>query len=270
MTPTKERQRAAARARLERQMAERKAAARKRRRAQITVAAAAVFVLVVAGGVWAVVHFGGGDDEPATTAANATCSFSELPDDAKTPQVKDVGLPPGTVPNTGTQIMNVNTSAGTIKVKMNRAEAPCIAANFAYLAEKSFYNDTKCHRAFEGMLQCGDPSAKGKGWRDTDGTGGPSYRFPDENLPINDKPAYPRGTMAMANSGENTNGSQFFFIYKDTELDGAQYAVVGTLDEASLKVLDEIGKAGIDSAEGVGHPKKEVVIKSVTLDPPVE
>jgi peptidyl-prolyl cis-trans isomerase B (cyclophilin B) len=158
---------------------------------------------------------------------------------------------------------------GTLNVKMNLVKAPCIAANFRNLAEKNVLNDSKCHRAFPGMLQCGDPSAKGAGWRKTDGTGGPSYRFPDENLPTNDKPAYPRGVVAMANSGPGTNGSQFFFISKDTELNGPNYAVVGTIDDAGLKILDEVDKAGSDGSggDGSGHPKKEVVIKSITMQP---
>ncbi|WP_249714424.1 peptidylprolyl isomerase [Rhizomonospora bruguierae] len=270
MTSTRERQRAAARARLERQMSERAAAARKRRQVQTGIGAGVAVLLVAAGAVWAVAKFAGGDDKPAATANGATCAWTEVPPEERSPQVVDAGLPPTTdLPNNGTQVMKVDTNLGALNVKINLAKAPCIAANFRNLASKNILNDSRCHRAFPGMLQCGDPSAKGTGWRETDGTGGPSYRFEDENLPTNDKPAYPRGVVAMANSGPGTNGSQFFFISQDTELNGPNYAVIGTVDEDGLKILDEVDKEGNDAAggDGTGHPKKDVTIKSITMEP---
>jgi peptidyl-prolyl cis-trans isomerase B (cyclophilin B) len=270
VTSTRERQRAAARARLERQMSERAAAARRRRQIQAGIGAGVAVLLVAAGTVWLVAKYGGGDDKPAATASGATCTWTEVPKEQRTPQVVDAGTPPTSgVPNDGTQIMKVDTNLGALNVKINLSEAPCIAASFRQLADKKLLNDTKCHRSFPGMLQCGDPSAKGKGWRKTDGTGGPSYRFADENLPTNDKPAYPRGVVAMANSGPGTNGSQFFFISQDTELNGPNYAVIGTVDETGLKILDDVDKAGNDAAggDGTGHPKKEVTIKSIVMEP---
>jgi peptidyl-prolyl cis-trans isomerase B (cyclophilin B) len=121
------------------------------------------------------------------------------------------------------------------------------------------------------MLQCGDPNAKGKGYRESDGTGGPTYSFADENLPTNERPAYPAGVMAMANSGPNTNGSQFFFIYQDVQLQPA-YTVVGKIAPEGLKVLAEATKAGHDGAfdpqPGGGHPKSEVIIKDVKVGAP--
>jgi len=281
VSPTKDRQRAAARARLEREMAARAAKARKRRQLQAGIGAGVAALLVIVGAVWLVTSLGG-DDSPAPTAqasgsaAPAGCKWNPLVDPAVTPQptppatVRDVGTPPTSgEPRTGTQILNITTNLGVIKVKMDLTKAPCIASSFAHLSAKNLYNDTKCHRAFTGMLQCGDPSAKGKGWRTTDGTGGPAYRYADENLPVGQRPAYPRGTLAMANSGEATNGSQFFFILRDTDLDGPKYSVVGTIVEG-LNILDDVDKAGNDGSggQGTGHPKKEVVIKSVTLDPP--
>lgn len=280
MSPSTDRQRAAARARLEREMAARAEAARRRRQIQISVAAGVAVLLLILGSVW--VFTRGGDDEqgqpaaqPSTPATDPGCVWNPWPDPSASPApspappVKDVGTPPTSGhPRSGTQILTISTNLGDIKVKMDLAKSPCIAANFAYLASKDFYQGTKCHRAFEGMLQCGDPFAKGPGWRDTDGQGGPAYKFPDENLPIDHRPTYPRGTMAMANSGPGTNGSQFFFIYKDTNLDGPNYSVVGTIIEG-LDLLDEVGKEGTDAGDGgAGHPKKEVVITSVSVDPP--
>ncbi|NHW87730.1 peptidylprolyl isomerase, partial [Escherichia coli] len=79
------------------------------------------------------------------------------------------------------------------------------------------------------VLQCGDPSATGDGWRDTDGTGGPSYRMAEENLPTDKRPPYPAGVIAMANSGQpSSSGSQFFIVYGDSPLD-PNYTVLGTI-----------------------------------------
>src|SRR5947209_6377383 len=103
---------------------------------------------------------------------------------------------------------------------LDTAAAPCTVNNFRSLIARHFYDNTPCHRlTTQGIyvLQCGDPSGKG--------TGGPGYTFADENL----KGAkYPRGTVAMANSGPGTNGSQFFLVYKDTQLD-PNYTPFGTI-----------------------------------------
>lgn len=280
MSPTKDRQRAAARARLEREMAVRAEAARKRRQLQIGISAGVTVLVLVLGVVWLVVKTGGDDKSnptanPSASASAAGCIWTPFPDPnvspapSPAPPVKDVGKPPTSgEPRTGTEILTVSTNLGDIKIKMNLAKSPCIAANFTYLASKNFYNDTKCHRAFDGMLQCGDPFAKGPGWREQDGQGGPTYKFADENLPTDLRPPYPRGTMAMANSGPGTNGSQFFFIYKDTDLNGPNYSVVGTITEG-LDLLDAVGKEGTDGGDaGEGHPKKEVTIKSISVTAP--
>ena len=112
--------------------------------------------------------------------------------------------------------------------KLDPSKAKCAVESFTYLAGKKFFDNTPCHRLYLGsLLQCGDPSGKG--------TGGPSYRFPDENTPppaaapSTDPSAdpsaaaatsvlYPAGTVAMANSGADTNGSQFFLVFKDVKL----------------------------------------------------
>lgn len=278
MSPTKDRQRATARARLEREMAARAEAAQRRRRTQASVAAGVTVLLLLLGGVWLWNSMGDDKGQPGaqpSSSAAAGCAWSPYPDPSASPApspappIKDVGMPPTSgEPRSGTQILTISTNLGDIKVKMNLAKSPCVAANFAFLASKDFYNDTKCHRAFPGMLQCGDPTAKGPGWRDTDGQGGPGYKFGDENLPADQRPAYPRGTMAMANSGPGTNGSQFFFISRDTSLNGPNYAVVGTIVEG-LDLLDAVDKEGTDGGDaGEGHPKKEVVIKSVSVSAP--
>lgn len=274
MTSTRERQRAAARARLEREMAERAAKARQRRRLQAILGAAVGVLLVVAGSVWAFVALGddGKSDTPAS--AKADCAWTELPANERPPQVKDVGLPPTSVTNTGTQTMTIDTGVGTITAKVDLSAAPCTAASFTHLASKNFFNNTKCHRLVtQGLqvLQCGDPSATGKGYRETDGTGGPSYRFAEENLPTDKRPPYPAGAIAMANSGQpGSTGSQFFIVYGDSQLN-PDYTVVGTVT-GGLDVVKQVGAAGHDNAYGQqaggGHPKKEVVIKSLTMSSP--
>jgi peptidyl-prolyl cis-trans isomerase B (cyclophilin B) len=272
VTSTRERQRAAARARLAKEMAERAAAAHKRRQRQAIIGAGVALVLVVGGVIWLVTSMGG--DSGKTTAADASgttsCTWTQVPAEQRTPTTKDVGAPQPTVPNVGTQVMTVDTSFGPVTINMDLAKSPCSAASFSYLASKNFWDGTKCHRMFPGMLQCGDPTAKGKGYRKTDGTGGPSYRYANENLPTNELPPYPAGVVALANSGADTNGSQFFFIYQDVQL-RPDYTVLGKVTGG----LDNIKKAtaagddgAFDPQPGGGHPKSDIEIKTVTVAPP--
>lgn len=104
----------------------------------------------------------------------------------------------------------LKTSQGSITVKMLTDKAPCTTYSFRFLAERDYFNRSHCHRLTTQrlyVLQCGDPTGTG--------SGGPGYSFPDENLT---GATYPAGTLAMANAGPNTNGSQFFFVWKDTKL----------------------------------------------------
>ncbi|MEV4756757.1 peptidylprolyl isomerase [Micromonospora sp. NPDC049559] len=277
MTSTRERQRAAARARLEKEMAERAARARLRRRRQAIVGAGVVVLLVVAGTAWLVVSLSDNDKKSNTAAPAAgttQCSWTELPPEQRSPQIKDVGLPPLTAKNTGSQVMTIDTNLGPITAKLNLSAVPCTAASFTHLAEKKFFDNTKCHRLVtEGLkvLQCGDPSATGNGWRETDGTGGPSYRMAEENLPTDKRPPYPEGIIAMANSGQpGSTGSQFFIVYGDSQLDPA-YTVLGTVT-GGMDIVKQVGAAGDDGAfaqqAGGGHPKKEVVIKTLAMSAP--
>jgi peptidyl-prolyl cis-trans isomerase B (cyclophilin B) len=275
VTSTRERQRAAARARLEREMAERAAKARKRRQTQAIIGAGAALLLVVAGSVWLATSLGG-DDKKQNTAGSGggdvQCAFTELPQEQRTKEIKDVGLPAAQQPNTGTQTMTIDTNLGPITAKVDRAAVPCTAASFTHLASKNFFDNTKCHRLVtEGIkvLQCGDPSATGQGWRKTDGTGGPSFRMAEENLPTDKRPAYPEGVIAMAKTQEpGSTGSQFFIVYGDSQLDPS-YTVLGTIT-GGMDTIKQVAAAGSDNANqpGDGHPKKEVVIKKLTMSAP--
>ncbi len=166
--------------------------------------------------------------------------------------------------------VSMSTDQGNIGLLLNNAEAPCTVNSFASLAQKGFFDDTVCHRlttaAGLGVLQCGDPSGTG--------SGGPGYQFaneyPTNQYPKND-PAlqnavlYPRGTLAMANAGSDTNGSQFFLVYKDSKLP-PNYTVFGTIDETGLATLDKIAESGVAGGGEDGKPATEVKVKSVLLD----
>ena len=273
MTSTRERQRAAARARLAKEMADRQTVAHKRRQRQAFIGAGVALLIVAGGVIWLVSSLGDDKSTAASdpSAAPVSCAWTEVPADQRTPTTKDVGVPPTTTPPTsGNQVMTVDTSFGPVEVTMNLAKSPCTAAAFSFMASKNFWDGTKCHRMFPGMLQCGDPSAKGAGYRDSDGTGGPSFRYANENLPVDDRPAYPEGVVALANSGPDTNGSQFFFIYQDVEL-SPDYTVLGKVTKGleNIKKATEAGHDGaFDPSPGGGHPKSDIEIKSIKVAEP--
>ncbi|GAB7052529.1 peptidylprolyl isomerase [Catenuloplanes indicus] len=273
MSSIKERQqRAAARAKLEREMAARKEAAARKRKNLWIVASASAAVLVVAAGVLIAVTVLRGDDDETTTspvaAGTTTCAWTAAPDQGQGTTV-DVGMPPASASNVGKSVMSVTTNFGVVDVTLDKTKSPCAVESFTYLSGKKFFDGTKCHRMFPGMLQCGDPSAKGKGYRETDGTGGPAYRYSNEYLPTTDIPPYPAGVVALANSGaDGTNGSQFFFIYEDTEL-SPDYTIIGKVSDAGLAVLKKATEKGHDGAfdpsPGGGHPKEDINIQTVTV-----
>jgi peptidyl-prolyl cis-trans isomerase B (cyclophilin B) len=268
VSSTISRERAAARARLERQMAEKLDRARKRRQRNMVIGAAAAVVLVAGGIVWAIAAMPK-KANTATSADDVSCIWT--PDDAtQNPDLKDVGAPPtGKAPHTGTQTMTLETSLGQIQIEMNTAKAPCTARSMTYLAGKGFFDNTKCHRlTTEGIkvLQCGDPAGKG--------TGGPTYKMAEENLPnfIDDSKNYPIGTIAMANTGQpGSSGSQFFIVYGDTPLPG-KYTVLGKVTKG-LELVQDAAKAGAtkDGKDATdGEPKTPVLISKVTVTPPAE
>ncbi len=165
---------------------------------------------------------------------------------------------------------SITTNRGGIGLELDNAKAPCTVNNFASLAQQGFFDDTTCHRLTTssslGVLQCGDPTGIG--------TGGPGYRFPNE-YPTNQfrlsDPAlqtpllYPRGTLAMANKGLGTNGSQFFLVYEDSMLPPT-YTVFGTIDKTGLATLDKIAAGGVVDGGDDGKPAQTVTIDSVRLD----
>lgn len=188
---------------------------------------------------------------PAATSTGATvkCAYRTTSQPAKRvdpPSVADV-------PATGTSVVTLTFASGPVQITLDRAAAPCTAHSFESLAQQGYFSGTKCHRlATQGMfiLQCGDPTGSG--------SGGPGYTFDDE---LAQTKGYPKGTVAMANAGRNTNGSQFFLVYADTTLP-PNYTVFGRMDEKGTGVVASMAAQGTDQSEatGVGHPKADTTI----------
>ena len=137
----------------------------------------------------------------------------------------------------------LKTNCGDIVFKTYGAKAPLTVTAMSYLANSKYFDNSICHRIVTAgiyIIQCGDPTASG--------SGGPQWTVPDENLPtgnVTDN-LYPAGTVAMANSGPNTNGSQFFFTYKDNSQLAASYTVWGKVIKG-LDILNYIASKGIGS-----------------------
>jgi cyclophilin family peptidyl-prolyl cis-trans isomerase len=152
----------------------------------------------------------------------------------------------------------IETSLGKIKVKFYNADAPATVDNFLKLADQKFYDGTKFHRVIKDfMIQGGDPNSK-SGDPATWGMGGPGYSFKDE---INSHKLI-RGSLAMANSGPNTNGSQFFIVTAGATpwLDGI-HTNFGEVTEG-MDVVDKIQNAKTGAGD---RPVEDVVIKSINL-----
>jgi peptidyl-prolyl cis-trans isomerase B (cyclophilin B) len=183
-----------------------------------------------------------GDDLP-TVGFSGTCNYEATGSAAKT-----VDLPPTSeISNEGTVDFTLTLTegdlTGPVRVTMDRSNAPCAVNSFESLVKQDYYTGTTCHRLVPGfVLQCGDPSGIGNG--------GPGYRYDDE-LTGNEK--YTTGTVAMANAGPNTNGSQFFFMLADNPSMAASYTVLGHVsDDASLAILKQIEAAGLDPNDSKG------------------
>jgi peptidyl-prolyl cis-trans isomerase B (cyclophilin B) len=271
------RERQLARERYERQQA-RRAASRARRRRWQQVTAAVVAVLLVIGGVAALAALLG--DDKGTAAAEPTTSPTDTasPSESTSPSpsasaagctytpaagqpAKDVGSPTykaatAKKPFTAT----LKTNQGDVVVEMATTKAPCTTNSFRFLATKGYYDGTSCHRLTTEnlfVLQCGDPLGTGGG--------GPGYQFGVENAPADG--TFPAGSIAMARTADpNTNGSQFFIVYKETQLptDSGGYSIFGTVTKG-LDVIDKVAAAGVTGGTADGKPALPVTIESVTI-----
>lgn len=241
----------------------------RRRRRTLIGSAAAAALLVTGGAAYAGTQlFGdeGGSEAAAAASPSASGGPGQTPgvcrfikDDSAPPEVKKK-LPKVDPPKADVGMAKyratIETNRGEIVMDLDGTAAPCATGSFRHLAEEGFYEDAPCHRLTTTgifVLQCGDPSGTG--------LGGPGYRFANENT---QGATYPRGTVAMAHSQQpDSNGSQFFIVYKEGGLQ-PDYTPFGTVVEG-LDIVDDVAKAGVGGGEGGETPKRDVVVKKVTV-----
>ncbi len=294
MAGNPERERRRARERFEQQRAARlERHRRNRKRAGIGVAVLCVLGLIA--GVSVALVGGGGTSvaSPKSTAkatasasasASATTSAAAVTEPAQhctytsdsSGAVVKIAPPTASPDYKAAYTASVNTNLGPVKIDLLNSKATCTVNSFVHLAADDFWNNTQCHRVSDSeglyMLQCGDPTAKASEKLScssaTLGTGGPGYEYASENLPTagsSGSVVYKAGTVAMANGGGATNGSQFFLVFKNTTL-GPDYTPFGTIT-SGLNILQNVGKAGTTCtySAGGGVPKEKVIIDSVSI-----
>ena len=169
-----------------------------------------------------------------------------------------VELPNAGITESNKASITFTTNQGEIVIETTPALAPLTVNVMAALAQKNYFDNTICHRlTTEGIfvLQCGDPTGTG--------TGGPGFNIPDENLPQPTENNYPAGTVAMANAGPGTSGSQFFLVYQDTTL-GPDYTIWGSIT-SGLDILQTIASAGVVDGGADGAPLTGVTIESTKV-----
>jgi len=179
-------------------------------------------------------------DKAKTQSANMAKQYSKIP---------EMTIDPGKI-----YTADVSTSYGNFQIELFAENTPVTVNNFVVLARDGFYNGTPFHRIIKDfMIQGGDPLG--------DGTGGPGYKFADEKITLD----YKKGMVAMANSGPNTNGSQFFIMHQDNNLP-KNYVIFGQVVKG-MEVIDKI--AGVEVEDnGLGEqskPKEKVIIENITV-----
>ena len=192
--------------------------------------------------------------ESSATANAVSCEYPADPAGA----AKPVDPPPATPTQTGEVAVTIGTSVGDLHATLDAGKTPCTVNSFLSLADQGFFDGVVCHRMTTAgifVLQCGDPTGTG--------AGGPGYSFADE---LDQTETYGAGTLAMANAGPDTNGSQFFIVYGDSQLPPA-YTVFGHVDDAAVKIVKGVAKDGVDDANGTGdgHPNTEVKMEKITV-----
>lgn len=262
-----------ARAKYERQTAKRNA--RRKSSRKTAFIAAGVTIAVVVAGTLVIAKWPEGDTSaspessaspsaspsappaPVPTPSGVNCTDATAATRTATyPKAADQKLKPGTT-------LTLNTNCGPVTIAMDVKAAPVTTNAIAFLAANDFYSNAGCHRlVVEGIfvVQCGSPS--------NDGQGGPGFKLPDENLPTGGPNDYPTGTVAMANAGKGTGGSQFFLVYKDSTLDPADYTIFGQIT-GGLDVVQYVAAQGVapDSPSGLsdGPPAQPLIIKTATV-----
>jgi peptidyl-prolyl cis-trans isomerase B (cyclophilin B) len=257
MTSKDRRRRELARERYERQEARRQQKQQRTQRRQRILVLAVVGVLVLGMGIGLVLSLLSRDDGTADAAATAPagpCQYLTLPAANQT----DVGLPPADPGDLGPLSATMTLNGEPVTITLDSEGAPCTVSSWQFLAANDFFDDTPCHRLTSTetlkVLQCGDPSGTG--------TGGPGYRFAEENL---EGATYGPGTVAMANTGgEVSTGSQFFLVWGETELPPT-YTVVGQITDG-LDVLTDIAEVGSVDGATDGEPAEPVTVDDLVVE----
>ncbi len=271
--PTDKQRREAERRRQQRQLQRRHARREHRRRVNLIISIVGALVAIVVIVVFAVTT---GNDHSEPTAGSNSPTRSSSPSPTASPSssatatvaaypctwtksggaAKPATAPPTTKPaRTGTVNVAVSTSQGPMTFTLNRAAAPCAVESFVSLAGQKYFDKTPCHRITTStslsVLQCGDPGGTG--------SGGPGYTFADE---LTGEERYTRGVIAMANGAPNTNGSQFFIVYRNSTVSPA-YTVFGTVTKG-LGVVDKVAAKGATTGDD-GPPKLPISITRARL-----
>jgi cyclophilin family peptidyl-prolyl cis-trans isomerase len=273
-------------------LAQRRQQERRRQRRQRILAAVVAAVVAIGGGAFAAVALlgGGGSANPSsseTPTPSASSSYAagtgeqtgtvtvqtppasqvacgaKVPPDANKPKPQFNGPPPMAIDQSATYVATMQTSCGTIEISLLADRAPITVNSFVFLAQHHYFDGTFFHRIAESIdvIQGGDPTGSG--------SGGPGYSFQDE---LNPPLSYGPGTLAMANSGPNTNGSQFFVI---TGPDGhgldsnPNYTIFGQITKG-LDVAQKIQAVGVKGSKpgdptADGPPAEAIYIESVTI-----
>ncbi|MEL0147416.1 MAG: peptidylprolyl isomerase [Actinomycetota bacterium] len=272
MTSSNRRQRQLARAKFERQQARRAEREDKARVRQRVVAIVVVGALVIAGGAWAIFTLIDRGNEPESTASEIDEVAEELIEEIEAgAAVVDICAEPAptrpddltfdTPPDAATAAsgtLTLATNCGDISIDLFADDAPATVASMTFLADEGFFDGTACHRLTTAgifVLQCGDPAGNG--------TGGPGDQLPDVHLPAEGEANYPAGTVAMANAGPGTGGSQFFLVYEDTTLPSG-YTIWGQVTDG-LDIVRAIAEAGVADGGGDGVPAQPIVIETATV-----
>jgi peptidyl-prolyl cis-trans isomerase B (cyclophilin B) len=284
-----ERQRRQARERYRRQQEQRRARQQQLRKRWLVGGSSFMAVLLIVS-LLLVFLPGGGHKKAAASpskkaSASPTATATAVAEPAHhcdytsaTPAAKKVSLPAATPDFTGSYQATINTNLGKLTFNLLNSKATCTVNSFVHLARAGYFDNTQCHRLLTSgiyVLQCGDPYAAAGAKLSCSttskiGTGTPGYDFASENLT---GAKYPTGTVAMANEGTaNSNGSQFFIVYKDSTSGlngsaGPSYTPFATVS-SGLGIVQNVAKDGYScqyAQAGGGVPKKKVIIDSVTI-----
>jgi peptidyl-prolyl cis-trans isomerase B (cyclophilin B) len=279
------RQRKLERARAERRLARRAEQARRKRQVQAAIGGAVALIVIALGTTWLL---GGFSSKPEPVALSS-CTWTPKAVTSGS-GVTDIGTPPTSgEQRTGTELLTIKTNLGEIQASMDLTRVPCTAASMKHLGSAGYYDGVNCSHLDTGsmVLLCGDPKG--------DGTGGPSYQFPSEDIPTvavgtaaplpsasagaSPSPSasaestpsyYSKGMIVLNNTGPNANGGQFYIVYGDGTDLKPEYSVVGTV-VSGLDLVESVATGGAVDANGAaaaGTPAKTMTIQQLFVGAP--